>query len=139
MNALDEKVKALAENEKSMANTGRSSTGVQDETPDPAQRQAEIERIQQFSAEMRAKMADPSRLNSARAEKERRTQEGLAQRQRALEQLQSQKQRKSKMFSGAVFPAPEASSPIPSSALEATSPTPSPAIEDTSPTPSVTP
>src|SRR4029077_2254958 len=132
--ALDEKVKALAENEKSMANTGRSSTGVQNETPDPAQEQAEIERIQQFSAEMRAKMADPSRLNSARAEKERRTQEGLPQRQQALEALQNQNQRKSKISSGAVFPAPASNSLTPSSALDAASPTSSPPLEANSPT-----
>jgi hypothetical protein len=137
--ALDERVKILAENQKAMANAGINSTGVQGETPDPAQEQAERERIQQFSADMRARIADPSRLNSARAEKERRTQERLAQRQRALDGSQSQKQRNSKMFSGAVFPAPEASSPIPSSAVEAASPTPSPAVEAISPTPSPTP
>src|ERR1043166_9012092 len=73
MNALDEKVKALdergkvlAENQKAMANAGTSLTGVQGETADPAQQQAERERIQQLSAEMRARITDPSRLNSAR-------------------------------------------------------------------------
>src|SRR4029077_6274785 len=88
MNALDEKVKALdqkvkmlAENQKAMANAGRSLGGVQDEPPDPAQEQAERERIQQLSADMRARMADPSRLNSAKAEKERLAQERHAQRQ----------------------------------------------------------
>jgi hypothetical protein len=146
MNALDERVKALdetvkilAENQKAMSNAQTSLTGVQGETPDPAQVQAERERIQQFSAEMRARVADPSRLNSVRAEKEKRTQERLAQRQRALDGTQNQKQRKSNMFSGAVFPAPAASSPIPSSAVEAASPTPSPAVEVISPTPSATP
>lgn len=131
MNALDERVKALdetvkilAENQKAMANAETSLTGVQGETPDPAQEQAEKERIQQFSAEMRARVADPSRLNSERAEKNRRTQERLAQRQ--AEQLQNQKQGKSKMFSGTVFPAPDANSATPSPATEAASPTPSP-------------
>jgi hypothetical protein len=124
--ALDETVKALAENQKAMANARTSLTGVQGETPDPAQVQAERERIQQFSTEMRARVADPSRLNSERAEKDRQTQERLAQRQRALDGSQTQKQRKSKMFSGAIFPAPEASSPTPSPAPEATSPIPSP-------------
>jgi len=145
MNALDERVKALdetvkilAENQKAMANAETSLTGVQGETPDPAQVQAERERIQQFSTEMRARVADPSRLNSVRAEKEKRTQERLAQRQRAPEQLQSQKQRKSKMFGGAVFPVPQANSATPSSTGETTAPTPSPAVEAASPTSSPT-
>jgi hypothetical protein len=121
--ALDERVRVLAENQKAMANAGMNSTGVQGETPDPAQVQAERERIQQFSAEMRTRVADPSRLNSARAEKEKRAQERLAPRQRALDGSQTQKQPKTKMFSGAVFPAPAA----PSSTVETTAPTPSPA------------
>ncbi len=120
--ALDERVKVLAENQNALANASTSSTGVQGDPPDPAQEQAERERIQQFSAEMRAKMADPSRLNSARVEKERRNQDRLAERQRALDGSQTQKQRKTKMFSGAVFPAPAA----PSSTVETTAPTPSP-------------
>ena len=133
--ALDETVKILAENQKAMANTGTSLTGVQGETPDPAQVQAERERIQQFSTEMRARVADPSRLNSAKAEKEKRTQERLAQRQRALDGSQSQKQRKSSLFSGAVLPAPAA----PSATVETTAPTQSPATEAASPTPSPAP
>src|SRR6267378_1382766 len=130
MNALDERVKILAENQKAMANAETSLTGVQGETPDPAQVQAERERIQQFSTEMRARVADPSRLNSVRAEKEKRTQERLAHRQRALDGSKTQKQRKSNMFPGAVFPAPAA----PSSTVETTAPTPSPATEAASPT-----
>ena len=133
--ALDERVKVLAENQKAMANAERSLNGVQGETPDPAQVQAERERIQQFATEMRAKVADPARLSSERAEKEKRTQERLAQRQRALDGSQTQKQQKSKLFSGAVFPAPAA----PSSTVETTAPTPSPATEAGSPTPSPTP
>ena len=133
--ALDETVKILAENQKAMANAETSLNGVQGETPDPAQVQAERERIQQFSTEMRARVADPSRLNSERAEKDRRAQERLAQRQRALDGSQSQKQRKSNMFPGAVFPAPAA----PSSTVETTAPTQSPATEAASPTQSPTP
>jgi hypothetical protein len=127
--ALDEREKALAENGKFRANvrTIPPDAQSQDVIPDAAEAKAERDRrIQQLTAEFRAKMADPSQLNSARAEKERLTQERLAERQRAPEQLQGQKQRKSKMFSGAVFPAPEASSPTPSPAPESTSPTPSP-------------
>ena len=108
MNALDDRVKALdatvkilAENQKAMANAETSLYRRSGRTPDPAQAQAERERIQQLSTEMRARIADPSRLNSARAEKEKRTQERLAQRQRALDGSQTQKQLKSNMFSGA--------------------------------------
>ena len=144
--ALDETVKILAENQKAMANAETSLNGVQGETPDPAQVQAEREKIQQFSTEMRARIADPSRLNSERAEKEKRTQERLAQRQRALDGSQTQKQSKSKMFSGAVFPAPaapsatiETTAPTQSPATEAVSPNPSPAVEATSPILSPTP
>src|SRR6266436_2721614 len=46
--ALDERVKVLAENQKAMANAGTSLNGVQGETADPAQEQAERERIQQL-------------------------------------------------------------------------------------------
>ena len=46
--ALDETVKILAENQKAMANAETSLTGGQGETPDPAQEQAERERIQQL-------------------------------------------------------------------------------------------
>jgi predicted nuclease with TOPRIM domain len=133
--ALDERVKVLAENQKGMANAGTNLNGVQSETSDPAQEQAERERIQQLAAEMRARIADPSRLNSARADKERRTQEQLGQRQRALDGSQTQKQRKSNMFSGAVFPTPA----TPPSTVETTAPTPSPATEAASPNPSPTP
>jgi chromosome segregation ATPase len=133
--ALDERVKVLAENQKAMANAGTSLNGVQSETSDPAQEQAERERIQQLYTEMRARMADPAQRSSAWAEKERRTQERLTQRQQAPEQLQSQKQRKAKMFGGAVFPAPAA----PTSTVEPTAPTPSPATEAASPNPSPTP
>jgi hypothetical protein len=126
--ALDERVKVLAEKQKAMANTGTSFNGGHGETPNPAQEQAERERIQQFSTQMRARMADPQRMKAAKAEKERLSQERRAQSQRAIEPLQSQKQRKWEMSSGAVFPAPEA-----------TSPTPSPAVEDNSSSPSPTP
>jgi chromosome segregation ATPase len=133
--ALDERVKVLAENQKAMANAGTSLNGVQGETSDPAQEQAERERLQQLYTEMRARMADPAQRNSASAEKERRTQEQLTQRQQAPKQLQGQKQRKSNMFSGAVFPAPAAAP----STMEPTSATPSPATEAASSTPSPPP
>jgi DNA repair exonuclease SbcCD ATPase subunit len=133
--ALDERVKVLAENQKAMANAGTSLNGVQGETSDPAQEQAERERVQQLYTEMRARMADPVQRSSARAEKERRTQERLAQRQRALDGSKAQKQRKLNMFSGAVFPAPAATP----STMETTAATPSPATEAVSSTPSPAP
>ena len=132
--ALDGRVKMLAEKQK-IANAGTSLNGVQRETSDPAQEQAERERIQQLSAEMRARMADPMQRSSANAEKDRRTQERLAQRQRALDGSKTQKQRKSNMFSGAVFPAPAAAP----STIETTAAAPSPATEAASSTPSPAP
>jgi hypothetical protein len=136
VNVLDGRVKMLADNQKAMANAGTRSAGVQEQTSDPAQGQAERERIQQLAAEMRARMTDPSQVNAARAEKDRRTQE---RQQRALEQLQGQKQSKSKMFNGAVLPAPQAILPNPPSAVEATSPNASPSVETAISTPSPTP
>ena len=51
VNALDKKVKALAEKEQTTLNAGTTATGVQGQTPDPAQVTAERERIvQQFRA-----------------------------------------------------------------------------------------
>ena len=117
VNALDERVKALFEKEQATLNARTTATGVQGQTPDPAQMQAERERtIQQFSAEMRALVPDDSKM---KVESDRA-------RRHALEKLQSQRQPKLKMSGGAVFPAPEATSPTPSPAAEATSPTPSP-------------
>jgi hypothetical protein len=135
VNVLDGRVKALADNQKAMTNAGTRSAGVQEQTSDPAQEQEKRERIQQLAAEMRARMIDPSQVNAARAEKDRRTQE---RRQRALEQLQGQKQRKSNMFNGAVLPAPQAILPNPP-AVEATSPNASSSVETAIPSPSPTP
>src|ERR1044072_334931 len=132
--ALDGRVKMLAEKQK-MANAGTSLNGVQRETSDPAQEQAERERIPQLSAAMRARMADPMQRSSANAKKDRRTRARLAQRQRALDGSKTQKQRKSNMFSGAVFPAPAAAP----STIETTGATPSPATEAASSNPSPAP
>jgi hypothetical protein len=130
VNALDERVKALFEREQATLNARTTPTDVQGQTPDPTQAQAERERtIQRFSSEMRALVPDDSKM---KAESDRA-------RQHALEKLQSQRQPKLKMSGGAVFPAPEATSPTPSPALEPTSQTPSPAVEATSPTLSPTP
>jgi hypothetical protein len=139
---LNERGNALAKKEKAAANARTIAPDVQsqDAVRDAAEAKAERDRrIQQLPPEIRALIPDPQQMNSARAEKERRTQERLAQRQRAPEQLQIQRQRKLDMSGGAIFPAPEATSPTPSSTVETTAPTPSPAVEAASPTLSPTP
>ena len=128
---LNERGNALAKKEKAAANARTIAPNVQsqDAVRDAAEAKAERDRrIQQLPPEIRALIPDPSQVNSAKAEKERRTQERLAQRQRKLE-----------MSGGAIFPAPEATSPTPSSTVETTAPTPSPAVEAASPTSSPTP
>jgi chromosome segregation ATPase len=126
--ALDEREKSLAQKERATMNTRTNPTDVQ--VTDPAQVEAETDsETQQLPPEMNL---GPSQLNAfkaAKAEKERETQQQLAQTQPQLEELQSQKQRKlgaQGMSGGAVFPAAAATSPTPSPAVEATSPSPSP-------------
>jgi len=120
VNALNERVNALAEKQKAMANARTTATDVQGQTLDPTQAQAERERtIQQFSSEMRALVPDDSKMKA----------ESDGARRHALEKLQDQRQPKSKMSSGAVFPAPEATSPTPSPTVEVASPTLSPTPE----------
>jgi hypothetical protein len=136
VNSLDERVKQLAEKQRAAANA-QNPADVQGETPDPAQLQAEKERIiQQISAESRSRMANDLKM---KAEKERAKQAQRPQSQPGLDTLQSQRQRKLQMSSGAVFPSAETSSPTPSSAMETGSPSPSPAVEDSLPTASPTP
>jgi hypothetical protein len=122
--ALDKKVKALFEKEQATLNAG-TATGVQGQTPDPAQATAERDRaIQQF----RALIPNPSHVTTGDPAKQKRP----APRQLGPEDLQRQWQQnldKAKMSGKAVFPAAEAGSPTPSSAVEATSPIPSPAPE----------
>jgi hypothetical protein len=127
VNALDARVKALAEREQANANRTTPSD-VQRQIPDPAQVQAERERIQQLAAQMRSSIPDHSKM---KAERDR-------QRQLEMEKLQSQSPREPKMPGGAVFPAPEAASPTAPAQVEATSPAPSAETEATSPTPSPT-
>jgi chromosome segregation ATPase len=132
VSSLDQRLKALTE-KKAAANTGLNPADVQHQTPDPAQVQAERERtIQQFSAEMRARVADDSKM---KAERDRKRQLGPEDLQRQWQQNLD----KAKMSGKAVFPAAKAGSPTPSPAVEATSPTTSPAVEATSPTSSPTP
>ncbi len=110
VNALDKKVKALAEKEQTTLNAGTTATGVQGQTPDPAQVTAERDRaIQQF----RALLPNPSRVRAGDPAKQQRP----AARQLGPEDLQRQWQQnldKAKMSGKAVSPAVEATSPIPS-------------------------
>ena len=110
VNALDKKVKALAEKEQTTLNAGTTATGVQGQTPDPAQVIAERDRaIQQF----RALLPNPSRVRAGDPAKQERP----AARQLGPEDLQRQWQQnldKAKMSGKAASPAVEATSPIPS-------------------------
>jgi hypothetical protein len=128
--ALDERERALAERENATANARTIVPGVQGQTPDPSQGNAERDsRIQQLPPEFRALIPDRSQVDAANVEKDRLQHQGRAQRQLRPEDLQRQWQRKldkEKMSGEAVFPAAEAGSPTPSSAVQATSPTPSP-------------
>jgi len=143
--ALDRRERALAQREKAAANVrtipprvqGQTPDaaqirtippGVQGQTRDAAQIQAERERrIQQLPPEFRALIPDRSKMDAARAEKDRMIQERRPQTQVGPEDLQRQWQRnldKAKMSDEAVSPAAAAGSPTPSPAVEATSPSP---------------
>jgi chromosome segregation ATPase len=128
VNALDKRLNAFAENEKSKANVqtippdAQSRGVIRDEAQTKAERDT---RIQEFRAEIRARIPDPSKVTAGDPAKQERP----APRQLGPEDLQRQWQQnldKAKMSGKAVFPAAEAGSPIPSPAVEATSPSPSP-------------
>ena len=99
VNALDKKVKALFEKEQATLNAGTTATGVQGQTPDPAQVTAERDRaIQQF----RALIPNPSRVTAGDPAKQKRP----APRQLGPEDLQRQWQQnldKAKMSGKAVI------------------------------------
>jgi len=95
--ALNEREKALAQNKKATANA-------QAVPPDP-----QSQDVLRDAAQMKALMSDPSRLNSIRDEKDRRTQERRAQRQAELRKLRSQGQPKSKISGAGILPAAESS------------------------------
>ena len=100
--ALDEREKALAEKEKATMNARTNPTNVQGQTPDPAQVEAEKDRmIQQLSG----MTPDPSQVDLEKAEKEREVQEQLAPSQRGVD-----------LSGAAVSPAAEAAAPTPSPA-----------------------
>jgi hypothetical protein len=128
VNALDKRLNAFAENEKSKANVQTIPPDAQSQgvIRDEAQTKAERDRrIQEFRAEIRARIPDPSKVTAGDPAKQHRP----APRQLGPEDLQRQWQQnldKAKMSGKAVFPAAEAGSPSPSPAVEATSPSPSP-------------
>ena len=129
LDALDERVKvlngrvnALADQQKAIANVRTVPTNPQTQISDPAQIQAETDAaIQQFTAEIRARMPDRSKVTTGDPAKQQRP----APRQLGPEDLQRQWQSKmdEAKMSGET-PAAEAGSPIPSPAVEAASPTP---------------
>jgi uncharacterized protein (DUF3084 family) len=127
--ALDEREKALAERENASKNARTIARGVQGQTPEPSQGNAERDsRLQQLPAEVRTLIPDRSQVTAGDPAKQKRP----APRQLGPEDLQRQYQRKldkAKMSGEAVSPAAEAGSPTPSPAVEATSPTPSPTPE----------
>ena len=124
VNVLNGRVNALADQRKAMANVRTIPTDPQTQISDPAEVQAERDAaIQQFSAEIRARIPDRSRVIGGDPAKQQRP----APRQLGPEDLQRQWQSKldkAKMSGEASFPAAEAGSPTPSPAVEAASPTP---------------
>jgi len=112
--ALDEREKALAERENANKNARTIARGVQGQTPDPSQVNAERDRrLQQLPPEVRALIPDRSQVTAGDPAKQERP----APRQLGPEDLQRQwqsKLNKEKMSGQAVFPAAEAASPTPS-------------------------
>jgi hypothetical protein len=138
VDALDQRVNALAEAEKAANNAGQIPPGVQGQTADAAQLEAEKDRRIQEAAAARAQMLDPSQLEFEKAEKaektekEKQTQERLAQFQRNPQDVERQRRRKweisqsRRMSDAGGSPVPETSSQSPLPATEATSPATSP-------------
>jgi hypothetical protein len=130
--ALDERERALAEREKATANARTIARGVQGQTPDPSQVNAERDRrIQQLPPEVRALIPDRSQVDAARVEKDRLKQEQSAQRQNGPEQAQRKSQaiQKWQMSGTAVSPAAQVPSSTPSPAVEPSSAIASPTPE----------
>jgi uncharacterized protein (DUF3084 family) len=122
--ALKERESAFAKKEKAAvsARTIAPDAQSQNANRDAAQAKAERDkRIQQLPPEIRALIPDPSQMKSAKAEKDRMTQQQLGQRQRKFEAIQ-----KGQTLGTARSPAAEANSSAPSIDIEAASPTPSP-------------
>jgi hypothetical protein len=107
---LNEREKSLAEKEKATMNARTNPTNVQGQTPDPAQVQAEKDRmIQQLSG-----MRDSSREDVEKAEKEREIQRaqklpglGKLQGQQQLGADELEKQTQRKLEAAGISPAPQ--------------------------------
>jgi hypothetical protein len=111
--AVDEREKAVAEREKAVANSGVIQS--QRQAPDAAQAEAERQRrIQQLPPELKAFIPDRSKIDAARAAKDRMPPRQGAQAQQSFEDA-----RKKKM---SMITAPQAVLPQ----VDATSPSPSP-------------
>ena len=126
VNLLDQRVQKLAEKENTAADARTTRTGVQRQISDPAQLQAEKERILQ---QLSAMMPDPSQETAGDPAKQKRP---AAQEQLGPEDLQRKWQKnldKARMSGKTVFPAAEAASPTSPSAPQGTSPSPSPTPE----------
>jgi len=114
--AAEEREKAVAEREKALANSRIIQS--QRQMPDAAQAEAERQRrIQQLPPELRALIPDRSRMDAAKAEKERATQQRALQTQPSLDDA-----RRKKM---SAIAAPQTGVPE----ADATSPSPSPTPE----------
>ena len=124
VSALDERVNALAEKEKATTNGRTILPDVQGQVPAPPQvtipvpAQVEPERdsmIQQLPADARALVADPSQVDSEKVEKDRRTQERLAQPEEVQRrsQLKFEAMKRWQTSRAAASPAADATSPTP--------------------------
>src|SRR6267142_1547742 len=121
--ALDKREKALAQQEQA-ARTNPTDT--QGQTVNPAQMQAEKQRVIQQFSEIRS---DPNASTAQKAQKENERQQ---QSQRELEESKAERERVRQLKLTGAFMAGGSANP----AASTTSSTPPPAQEDTSPSPS---
>jgi galactokinase len=128
-NALDKREKALAQKERAAMNARTNPTDTQDQIPNPAQMQAERDRIIQ---QLSVRAPDDAQLKAQRAQKENERQQ---QSQRQLEEFKAERERVRQLKLTGAFMAGGSANP----AASTTSSTPPPAEEATSPSPSQTP
>ena len=115
--AVDEKEKEIAEREKALADSHIIQSPRQ--APDAAQAEAERQkRIQQLPPEFRALVSDRSRIDAAKAEKDRAAQQRAVRTQRSLEDAQKKK------GIGGAFASPAAEVPQADASSPVSSPTP---------------
>lgn len=119
VNRLDQTVRELAEKQQATTNTRMRHADVQPETSDPAQVQAENEKMMQ---QLSTLISHASHGTAGDPGKQQRP----GQRQLGPEDLQRQWQDKTRMSGKAVFPSAESASPTAPPGIETTSPVPSP-------------